>query len=178
MDRSFKNNADFKMNQQNFKLSDFGIDVKSGHESKTAGQCKVRRSAQVSQRNAHVQQQVAMSSARLAASGTNLLQIACNRSRAGPILCNTPMTSNSVQHSSNQPGQMQNAPVTERFQASSPGNLSATSSIVQLSSSPNYWKQYGGQESGVNISRRDEELRTGRNTNTSSIAVKVENNKR
>ncbi|XP_050445441.1 transcription factor 12 isoform X7 [Cataglyphis hispanica] len=149
MDRSFKNNADFKMNQQNFKLSDFGIDVKSGHESKSAGQCKVRPSAQVSQRNAHVQQQVAMSSGRLAAaSGTNLLQIACNRSRAAPILCNTLMTCNSIQHSSNQPGQMQNAPVTERFQASSPGNLSATGSIVQLSSSPNYWKQYGGQESG------------------------------
>ncbi|EFN73706.1 hypothetical protein EAG_15141 [Camponotus floridanus] len=150
MDRSFKNNADFKMNQQNFKLSDFGIDVKSGLESKTAGQsnqCKVRRSAQVSQRNAHVQQ-VAMSSGRaLAASGTNLLQIACNRSRAGPP-CNTPMTSSSIQHNSNQPGQMQNASVTDRFQASSPGNLSVTSSIVQLSSSPNYWKQYGGQESG------------------------------
>lgn len=26
MDRSFKNNADFKMNQQNFKLSDFSIE--------------------------------------------------------------------------------------------------------------------------------------------------------
>lgn len=165
MDRSFKNNADFKMNQQNFKLSDFGIDVKSGLESKTAGQsnqCKVRRSAQVSQRNAHVQQ-VAMSSGRLAASGTNLLQIACNRSRAGPP-CNTPMTSSSIQHNSNQPGQMQNASVTDRFQASSPGNLSVTSSIVQLSSSPNYWKQYGGQESGVNIS----ETRncTGRNADS------------
>ncbi|XP_072748564.1 transcription factor 4-like isoform X7 [Anoplolepis gracilipes] len=149
MDRSFKNNADFKMNQQNFKLSDFGIDVKANHESKTAdqnNQCKVRRSAQVSQRNAHVQQ-VAITSGRLAANGTNLLQIACNRSRAGP-LCNTLMTSNSIQHSSKQPGQMQNASVTDRFQASSPGNLSATSSIVQLSSSPNYWKQYGGQESG------------------------------
>ncbi|CAL1686977.1 unnamed protein product [Lasius platythorax] len=152
MDRSFKNNADFKMNQQNFKLSDFGIDVRSGHESKTAGQsnqCKVRRSAQVSQRNAHVQQ-VATSSGRLAASGTNLLQIACNHSRAGP-LCNTLMTSNSIQRSSNQ--QMQNALVTDRFQASSPGNLSVTSTIVQLGSSPNYWKQYGGQESGVNISK-------------------------
>ncbi|XP_019884939.1 uncharacterized protein LOC109610419 [Camponotus floridanus] len=176
MDRSFKNNADFKMNQQNFKLSDFGIDVKSGLESKTAGQsnqCKVRRSAQVSQRNAHVQQ-VAMSSGRaLAASGTNLLQIACNRSRAGPP-CNTPMTSSSIQHNSNQPGQMQNASVTDRFQASSPGNLSVTSSIVQLSSSPNYWKQYGGQESGVNISERN---CTGRKRELST-AVKIEDNKR
>lgn len=28
MDRSFRNNANFKMNQQNFKLSDFGIGAK------------------------------------------------------------------------------------------------------------------------------------------------------
>ena len=36
MDRSFKNNADFKMNQQNFKLSDFGIDIKPNRDMKVA----------------------------------------------------------------------------------------------------------------------------------------------
>lgn len=159
MDRSFKNNADFKMNQQNFKLSDFGIDVKSGHDSKTAGQsnqCKVRRSAQVSQRyihaeNAHVRQ-IPMNSGRLA-SGSNLLQVACNRSRASPL-----MTANGNQQHRNSPsqlGQLQNAATAavDRFQASSPSNLSGTGPIMQLSSSPSYWKQYGGQESGVNITR-------------------------
>lgn len=136
------------MNQQNFKLSDFGIDIKS--EPKTANQCKARRGAQVSQRyvhaeNAHVRQ-VSMSPGRLA-SGSNLLQVACNRSRANPL-----MTSNGNQHrnSPSQLAQLQNA-AAERFQTSSPSNLSATGPIIQLSSSPSYWKQYGGQESGVNI---------------------------
>lgn len=151
MDRSFKNNADFKMNQQNFKLSDFGIDVKSGHESKTvgqSGQCKVRRGApQVSQRYIHAEsvQQVPTNSSGRLVSGSNLL--ACNRSRVSS--CNPLMTSNQL-------GQMQNAPATDRFQAPSPSNLSGTGSIMQLGSSPSYWKQYGGQESGVNIRRKIE----------------------
>lgn len=157
MDRSFKNNADFKMNQQNFKLSDFGIDVKLGREPKTAGQgnqCKVRRGAQVSQRyvhaeNAHVRQ-IPMSPARLA-SGPNLLQVACNRS--SPLVM-----SNGSRSSPSQLGQLQNvaaAATTDRFQTSSPSNLpgSGICPILQLSSSPSYWKQYGGQESGVNITR-------------------------
>ncbi|XP_018306816.1 transcription factor 12 isoform X4 [Mycetomoellerius zeteki] len=154
MDRSFKNNADFKMNQQNFKLSDFGIDVKSGHESKTTGQnnqCKTRRSAQVSQRYIHAEnthvRQIPISPGQLA-SGSNLLQVVCNRSRASPL-----MTSNSNQHRNNpsQLGQLQNiaaAAAADRFQTSSPSNLSGTGPIMQLSSSPSYWKQYGGQESG------------------------------
>lgn len=33
MDRSFRNNADFKMNQQNFKLSDFGIETKQNRDT-------------------------------------------------------------------------------------------------------------------------------------------------
>nr|XP_012221024.1 PREDICTED: transcription factor 12 isoform X3 [Linepithema humile] len=154
MDRSFKNNADFKMNQQNFKLSDFGIDVKSSHESKTVGQssqCKVRRGAHgVSQRYVRTEsvQQVPINSSGRLASGSNLLQVACNRSRANS--CNSLMTSSVNQHgsSSNQLGQMQNAPASDRFQTSSPSNLSGTGSIMQLGSSPSYWKQYGGQESG------------------------------
>ncbi|KYM98652.1 hypothetical protein ALC62_10620 [Cyphomyrmex costatus] len=166
MDRSFKNNADFKMNQQNFKLSDFGIDVKSGHESKTTtgpnNQCKTRRSsAQVSQRYVHAEsahvRQIPMSPGRLA-SGSNLLQVVCNRSRASPL-----MTSNGNQHrnSPSQLGQLQNAAAAaaDRFQTSSPSNLSGTGPIMRLSSSPSYWKQYGGQESGVNITR--EELKGG-----------------
>ncbi|XP_025073680.1 uncharacterized protein LOC112552499 [Pogonomyrmex barbatus] len=169
MDRSFKNNADFKMNQQNFKLSDFGIDVKSGHESKTAGQnnhCKARRSAQVSQRYVQVEnaahvRQVSMSPG--LASGTNLLQVPYNHrhhSRAGPLV-----TSGGSQHRNPNPsqlGQLQNAAVADRFRTSSPCNLSGTGSIVQLNSSPSYWKQYGGQESGVNITRGFEKERTRR----------------
>ncbi|KAG5329788.1 DA protein, partial [Acromyrmex charruanus] len=155
MDRSFKNNADFKMNQQNFKLSDFGIDVKAGHESKTTGQnnqCKARRGAQVTQRYVHAEnthvRQIPMSPGRLA-SGSNLLQVVCNRSRASPL-----MTSNGNQHrnSPSQLGQLQNVAAAtataDRFLTSSPSNLSGTGPIMQLSSSPSYWKQYGGQESG------------------------------
>jgi len=155
MDRSFKNNADFKMNQQNFKLSDFGIEMKSGHESKTVSQnnlCKVRRGAQVSQRYVHAENAHVLQISGRLASGSNLLQVACNRSRTSPL-----MTSNGNQHrnSSSQLGQLQNAAAAaaDRFQTSSPSNLSGTGPIMQLSSSPSYWKQYGGQESGVNIAR-------------------------
>ncbi|XP_011329835.2 transcription factor 12 isoform X3 [Ooceraea biroi] len=150
MDRSLKNNADFKMNQQNFKLTDFGIDVKSNHESKNAGRsnrCKVGQNAQVNHRYVHAEnarvQQIPMSPG--LASGSSLLQVACNHPHASP--CNSLMTSNHHRNSPNQLGQIQNAPVADRFQASSPSNLS-TGSIVQLGSSPSYWKQYGGQESG------------------------------
>ncbi|XP_036144658.1 transcription factor 12 isoform X3 [Monomorium pharaonis] len=178
MDRSFKNNADFKMNQQNFKLSDFGIDVKSAcHEPKTAvasqsNHCNkvIRRGGQVGgqQRYAHAEnasrhvRQVPMSPGRLASSCSNLLQVACNRSRGSPL-----MTSNgNQQHGNNgnpsqQLGQLQSAAtattaaaaaaaavMVDRFQTSSPSNLSGTGPIMQLASSPSYWKQYGGQESG------------------------------
>lgn len=157
MDRSFKNNADFKMNQQNFKLSDFGIDVKSGHESKITGQnnqCKVRRVAQVGQQYVHAEhahvRQISMNPGRLA-SGSNLLQVACNRSRASPLVSSN---GNQRRNSPSQFGQLQNASAAaDRFQTSSPSNLSGTGPIMQLSSSPSYWKQYGGQESGVNITR-------------------------
>ncbi|KAL0133871.1 hypothetical protein PUN28_001077 [Cardiocondyla obscurior] len=151
MDRSFKNNADFKMNQQNFKLSDFGIDVKLGHETKIAAhgnQCKTRREgAQISQRYVHVEnaahvRQIPMDPGRLAG-GTNLLQVACGRgSRGSPLM--TP-AGNQHRNGTCQLGQLQNV---DRFQTSSPSNLSGTGPIAQLSSSPSYWKQYGGQESG------------------------------
>ncbi|XP_020281296.1 transcription factor 12 isoform X4 [Pseudomyrmex gracilis] len=148
MDRSFKNNADFKMNQQNFKLSDFGIDVKPGQESKVAacGQYKIRRGGIGHQRyvenNTHVQQ-VTMN-AGLAKGGSNLLQVVtCGHSRASS---SSLITANGSRHSPNQLGQMQNA--ADRFQESSPSGLSGTGSMMQLGSSPNYWKQYGGQESG------------------------------
>lgn len=144
------------MNQQNFKLSDFGIDVKSGHESKIVGQnnqCKVRRGAQVSQRYVHTEnihvRQVPMSPGQLA-SRSNLLQVACNRPRTSPLM----ISNDNQQHRNNpsQLGQLQNvvAAAVDRFQTSSPSNLSGTGPIMQLSSSPSYWKQYGGQESGVN----------------------------
>lgn len=185
MDRSFKNNADFKMNQQNFKLSDFGIDAKppppppelrlANHS--ISNQCKPRRTSAttvtvtaVSQvghhhryvrtENARVPQQLSMMSPGHL-SGSNLLQIACNRSH-GAGLCNsslmTPDRGNHHGNSPNQLGQMQNAPLADRFRlcSSSPSSsVSRSSPIVQLGSvpSPNCWKQYGGQESGVNISR-------------------------
>ena len=169
MDRSFRNNADFKMNQQNFKLSDFGIGVKSGHESKSRtgqsnNQCKTRRSAQVTQRYVHAEstqnvRRIPMSPGRLASAGSSLLQVACNRSRAGGPL----MTSNGNQrrNSPSQLGQLQNVAATtsvvaaDRFLTSSPSNLSGTGPIVQLGSSPSYWKQYGGQESGVNMNEEN-----------------------
>ncbi|XP_019697957.1 transcription factor 12 isoform X4 [Harpegnathos saltator] len=183
MERSFKNNADFKMNQQSFKLSDFGIEARpersrvANHAS--GNQCKPRRPAvtaaasgqvgghhhrYVHVENARVPQQLPMTSpGRLAASGSSLLQLACNRSHDGP--CNsTLMTSdrdggggggggNRHADSPNQLGQMQNAPLAERFRTSSSspgGSVSGSSPIVQLGSvpSPNCWKQYGGQESG------------------------------
>lgn len=158
------------MNQQNFKLSDFGIDIKSGQESKNAAQsnqCKVR-GVQVSQRfqaeNAHVRQ-VPMSSGRLA-SGSNLLQVACNRSRASPLI----MANGNQHRNSSQLGQLQNAATaTDRFQTSSPSNLSGTGPIMQLSSSPSYWKQYGGQESGVNITRAIERRVYRGNTSSRSL---------
>lgn len=154
MDRSFKNNADFKMNQQNFKLSDFGIDVKPGHEPKTAGQ--VRRGVQVSQRYVHAEhahvRQIPMSPGRLA-TGSNLLQLACGHARVSCPL----MMSNQLGNGPSQLGQLRHAAATttDRFQTSSPSNPPGTGicPILQLSSSPSYWKQYGGQESGVNITR-------------------------
>jgi len=150
MDRSFKNKADFKMNQQNFKLTDFGIDAKPSHESRNAaasGRCKIRRSAQLDHRYVRAENaRVPMNPTRLA-SGSSLLQVACGHPRVSP--CNSLMTSNHRGNSPNQLGQMQNAP--ERFQASSPSNLSGAGSIARLGSSPSYWKQYGGQESGVNM---------------------------
>jgi hypothetical protein len=152
MDRSFKNNADFKMNQQNFKLTDFGIaDAKPSHESRNAaasGRCRIRRSAQLDHRYVRAEiARVSMNPARLA-SGSTLLQLACGHPRASP--CSSLMTSSHRGNAPNQLGQMRNAP--ERFQASSPAsNLSGAGSIARLASSPSYWKQYGGQESGVNM---------------------------
>lgn len=175
MDRSFKNNADFKMNQQNFKLTDFGIDVKSSHESKNAAQsnqCKVRRNAQVNHRYVHAEnarvQQISMNPGRVVASGTSLLQVACNHSHSSP--CNSLMTSNHHRNSPNQLGQIQNTPVADRFQASSPNNLSGTGSIVQLGSSPSYWKQYGGQESGVNIQNESQLFVSWSDTDTGTVS--------
>ncbi|XP_076680179.1 transcription factor 4-like isoform X4 [Andrena cerasifolii] len=151
MDRSFKNNADFRMNQQNFKLSDFAIEAKP---SQAGDQCKaVSRYAQI----ASVQsQQVQMRPGRVGpgSSGSSPLQVACNRSRLTPN--GSPLTCNSHQlrRSPNQSqsiGQLQNVS-SDRFQASSPSSLPGSGSMLQptVSSvpSPGYWSHYSGQESG------------------------------
>ncbi|XP_032683627.1 protein daughterless isoform X7 [Odontomachus brunneus] len=165
MDRSFKNNADFKMNQQSFKLSDFGIDAKP--ESRVASNLS---SNQLSRRSAvgqvghhhhryvhteNVPQQLPTMS-RLATGGSNLLllQVACSRPHGGGPCGSSLMTCDrGNRHSPNQLGQMQNAPLADRFRVSSSSpssSASGSSPIVQLGSvpSPNCWKQYGGQESG------------------------------
>lgn len=175
------------MNQQNFKLSDFGIEAKP--ESRVANspsdQCTSRRATTttataaanaavqigrhhhryVHAENARVPQQLpTISSGRLAASGSNLLQVACSRSHGGPCNSAPLMTSdrgNNRHGSSPNPlGQMQNVTIlSDRFPTSSgsPNSSvqSGSSPIIQLGSvpSPNCWKQYGGQESGVNIRR-------------------------
>ncbi|KAG7210038.1 hypothetical protein KM043_011616 [Ampulex compressa] len=159
MDRSFKNNADFKMNQQNFRLSDFGIESRSNHDSKSFvpnGQCKtVRNGSQPCSRYGQVPQlQHRLTDVSNAAAHP---QVASNRCR--PISANPAATltcNNQVRSSSNQSqavGQLQNVGA-DRFQASSPSNLSGTGPMLQptvsAAASPGYWKQYGGQESGVN----------------------------
>ncbi|OAD54287.1 hypothetical protein WN48_08120 [Eufriesea mexicana] len=146
MDRSFKNNADFKMHQQNFKLNDFRLESKT---CQTIEQCKgSSRCAGV----ASVQsQQMQMRVGRLGSgnNGSNPLQVGCNLSQlpsnCSALTCNSPLR-RSPNRSQNVSG--------DRFQASSPNNLSGSGSMLQpaVSSvpSPGYWNQYGGQESGVN----------------------------
>lgn len=159
MDRSFRNNADFKMNQQNFKLSDFGIDARP--DSRNAGRGKAGGGHRYAHaENAHVQL-VPMSAGGRAVGGRDngngsiLLQSAArSRSRASPrgtlaIACNGDRRCGSP----NQLAQMQSATVTDGYRASSPGDLSGgAGSIARLASvpTPSRWKPYGGQESGVN----------------------------
>lgn len=150
MDRSFKNNADFKMNQQNFKLSDFGIETKPRH---VLDQCK-NATKYGHQIVVGVQsQQMQMRAGRLSGSGNNGssgLQAGCNLSQL-PSSCAT-LTCNSQPRRS--PNQLQSVPV-DRFRASSPNNLAGSVLQPNVSSvpSPGYWNQYGGQESGVNMSQ-------------------------
>ena len=147
MDRSFKNNADFKMNLQNFKLSDFGIELEPCHG---LDQCK--NAAKYGHRIVGVQsQQMQMRAGRLSGSGNNGssgVQAGCNLSQL-PSSCAT-LTCNSQPRRS--PNQLQSV---DRFRASSPNNLAGSVLQPNVSSvpSPGYWNQYGGQESGVNVSR-------------------------
>ncbi|XP_043497186.1 transcription factor 12 isoform X3 [Polistes fuscatus] len=191
MDRSFKNNMDFKMNQQNFKLSDFGLDGKlsSSVHSKVI-RSSVRTGCSCYSQIESVQIRGTFSnngdsdSNSLAQSGTNELNLSRlppNVGRGGidiSIVCNdhfrtssssssssspssASSTSTSSSSSSNQArkiGQSASNLFVDSFQTSNPSNNNAiplsgtTSSILQgnVSSipSPNYWKQYGGQESG------------------------------
>lgn len=155
MDRSFKNSADFRMNQQNFKLSDFGIETKPSHG---AEQCKAgSRYGQI----ANMQlQQVQMRPGRRvgpgSSGGSGSLQVACSRSRLtsnGSALTGNSQPRRSPSQSQSI-GQLQNV-TGDRFQASSPSNLTGSGgSMLQpaVSSvpSPSYWSHYSGQESGVN----------------------------
>lgn len=147
------------MNQQNFKLSDFGIDVKS--ESRitcTYAQCKIRRTVQqqiVHSRgysfhddDRHVQQvpmcSVTSDSSVSPVTGSNLpllLQVqACDRSRScfGSLIAFNNPNDYPRNGNTNQNGQTTatSASAMDRFQASSPpcNNLQSatTSSLVQL----------------------------------------------
>ncbi|XP_015172382.1 PREDICTED: transcription factor 4 isoform X5 [Polistes dominula] len=195
MDRSFKNNMDFKMNQQNFKLSDFGLDGKlsSSVHSKVI-RSSVRTGCSCYSQIESVQIRGTFSnngdshSNSLAQSGTNELNLSRLSSNVGrrdidtPIVCNDHFrtSSSSSSSSSSSPSSASSATSTsssssssqarkigqsasnlfvDSFQTSNPSNNNTaiplsgtTSSILQgnVSSipSPNYWKQYGGQESG------------------------------
>ncbi|XP_076293353.1 transcription factor 4-like isoform X7 [Lasioglossum baleicum] len=135
MERSFKKNADFRMNQQNFRLSDFGVEAKVGHateQGKVAARYGQITGAQVSQ--------VQIRQARLGPGNggpSSPLQVVCNRSR----LTSSRSPSQSI-------GQLN----VDQYQASSPNNLTGTGSMMQLNvssvPSPGYWSHYSGQESG------------------------------
>ncbi|XP_023288308.1 transcription factor 12 isoform X4 [Orussus abietinus] len=167
MDRSFKNNADFKMNQQNFKLSDFGIDVKLNHEFKNFSvnsQSKVvRTGSQVGLNFGQGEFKVQMSPNRLRTSAntgrtcSNLSQGEAGLARTSPNNVNVFASGkNNVQTSSNQSQMLvhlqtalgTNSPPIRN----SPSQLFVNGGAMQRSSStlssPTYWKQYGGQESG------------------------------
>ncbi|XP_033306212.1 transcription factor 12 isoform X10 [Bombus vosnesenskii] len=142
MDRSFESNADFKMNQQNFKLSDFGIKMEPCYAIE---QCSTAsRYAQI----ATVQsQRMQMRTGRLGSgnNGSSPLRVGCNLSQL-PSNCSA-LTCNSQPRRS--PNRSQNVS-GDRFQAASPNNLSGNVLQPAVSSvpSPGYWNQYGGQESG------------------------------
>ncbi|KAK1129628.1 hypothetical protein K0M31_019343 [Melipona bicolor] len=150
MDRGFKNNADFKMNLQSFKLSDFGIEMEPCH-----GLDRCKNAAKYQHRIVGVQsQQMQMRAGRLSGSipgnnGSSGVQAGCNLSQL-PSSCAT-LTCNSQPRRS--PNQLQSA---DRFRASSPNNLAGSVLQPNVSSvpSPGYWNQYGGQESGVNVVSR------------------------
>ncbi|XP_015438932.1 PREDICTED: transcription factor 12 [Dufourea novaeangliae] len=136
MDRSFKNNnTDFRMNQQNFRLIDFGVESSTEQSKVVAARYAQITGVQV--------QQVQMRPGRLGPGGgpSSPLQVAgCNRSR---------MTSSS---SSRSPSQSIGQLNLDQFQASSPSSLTGNGSMLQpgVSSvpSPGYWSHYSGQESG------------------------------
>lgn len=104
MDRSFRDRADFKMNQQNFKLSDFGVAARALQEPK-------KRFAEADRGSF-----VGGVSRNVGYYSQNDYKVQCQGGRVNPA-CQTETS----------------------------GSSSGPST-----SSPVYWKQYGGQESGVN----------------------------
>lgn len=146
MDRSFESNADFKMNQRNFKLSDFGIKMEPCYA------IEQRRTASRYAQIATVQsQRMQMRAGRLdsGSNGSSPLRVGCNLSQlpsnCSALTCNVSQPRRSPNRSQNVSG--------DRFQAASPNNLSGNVLQPAVSSvpSPGYWNQYGGQESGVNV---------------------------
>ncbi|KAI4496842.1 hypothetical protein M0804_000652 [Polistes exclamans] len=184
------------MNQQNFKLSDFGLDNKlSSNVHSKVIRSSVRTGCSCYSQIESVQIRGTFSnngdsdSNSLAQSGTNELNLSRLASNVGrgsgidtSIVCNdhfrTSSSSSSPSSSSSSPssasststsssssssqarkiGQSASNLFVDSFQTSNPSNNNpiplsgTTSSILQgnVSSipSPNYWKQYGGQESG------------------------------
>ncbi|XP_078035581.1 transcription factor daughterless isoform X6 [Augochlora pura] len=136
--RGFKKNPDFRMNQQNFRLSDFGVEAKAGHATE---QAKV--AARYGQIACVQVPQVQMRQARLGpgtggGGPSSPLQV-CGRAR---------MTATSSRSPSRSIGQLN----VDQYQAASPGNLTGSGTMMQpgVSSvpSPGYWSHYSGQESG------------------------------
>ncbi|KAK2589087.1 hypothetical protein KPH14_001918 [Odynerus spinipes] len=126
MDRSFKNNADFRMNQQNFKLSDFGIEPARSSNAQTlkAIRCSVRTGSSYSRIET-----VQIRGGTLSSNGNSPIQDGANNLSHSGLAQNVGTESSSS--------------CKEHHRSSNTSN-SSNSSV----SSPNYWKQYGGQESG------------------------------
>ncbi|XP_066601364.1 protein daughterless-like isoform X3 [Prorops nasuta] len=171
MDRSFKNNADFKMNQQNFKLTDFRLELKPGQDYKNNVSNRTR-SVRSSVSSANKTSQVHRSSqGRIGMTDSNNSRVVCNQSGSSSNGQNRIMlgkkqlgiatkqnpgqlgVNSSHSHQQNQIGQIR-ATNCERYQSSSPAgtiaNLSATGSSVRPNSSACKDQLQGSANQNVN----------------------------
>lgn len=162
------------MNQQNFKLSDFGIETKPSHAVEQ-GKGSSRYAQILAVQSQQMQTRILGSPSNV----SNPLQVACNRcqltSRCTTLTCNANLRRS--------PNQVQNV-AGDQLQAPGPNNNSAGSGTmlqptVSTIPSPGYWNRYGGQESGVNaitnvrviLARESDFL--GRSHSTTSFAFRL-----